>query len=215
MTDGISTEGWPVMRYHGKIVKWNDDKGFGFVVPKGGSQPVFVHVRAFLNRQKRPVVGAALNYEVGSDAQGRCCAVNVRYADERQATVELRISLVPVLLAVAFSALLAFLWSSGRVPTAVATLYVAASLVTFMAYALDKSAARSGQWRTQEKTLFLMGLAGGWPGAVFAQQLFRHKSSKRDFQAFFWLTVMVNCGALVWLLSPGATNVRSLLDGMI
>ena len=44
------------MRYQGKIIKWNDEKGFGFVVPKGGNQPVFVHVRAFSNRQRRPVV---------------------------------------------------------------------------------------------------------------------------------------------------------------
>jgi uncharacterized membrane protein YsdA (DUF1294 family) len=98
---------------------------------------------------------------------------------------------------------------------AVAILYLAASLVAFMAYALDKSAAKSGQWRTQESTLFLMGLVGGWPGAVLAQQLFRHKSSKRDFQTFFWLTVIVNSGALFWLLSPNGADVRLLLDGMI
>lgn len=203
------------MRYQGKIVKWNEEKGFGFVVPKGGSQPVFVHARAFSSRQRRPVADAVINYDLGSDVQGRCCAVNVRYADEKQAAIELRISVIPVLLAVAFSALLALLWSSGRIPMAVATLYPLASLVTFMAYALDKSAAKSGQWRTQESTLFLMGLAGGWPGAIFAQQLFRHKSSKRDFQTFFWLTVIVNCSALVWLVSPNGTNVRLLLDGMI
>ena len=203
------------MRYQGKIIKWNDEKGFGFVVPKGGSQPVFVHVRAFYNCQRRPVVDAAINYELGSDAQGRCCAVNVRYADEKQATVELRISVVPVLLAIVFSALLILLESSGRIPMAVAILYLAASLATFVAYALDKSAAKSGQWRTQESTLFLMGLAGGWPGAILAQQLFRHKSSKRAFQAFFWLTVIVNSGVLFWLLSPNGADMRLLLDGMI
>jgi uncharacterized membrane protein YsdA (DUF1294 family)/cold shock CspA family protein len=202
------------MRYQGKIIKWNDEKGFGFVVPKGGSQSVFVHVRAFSNRQRRPVVDATINYELESDAQGRCCAVNVRYADEKQATVELRISVVPLLLVIAFSTLLIFLESSGRIPMAVAILYLAASLVTFMAYALDKSAAKSGQWRTQESTLFLMGLAGGWPGAVLAQQLFRHKSSKRDFQTFFWLTVIVNSGAFFWLVSPNGTDMRLLLDGM-
>jgi uncharacterized membrane protein YsdA (DUF1294 family)/cold shock CspA family protein len=203
------------MRYQGKIIKWNDERGFGFIVPTGGSQPVFVHVRAFLNRQRRQVVGAVVNYELGSDAHGRCCAVNVRCADERQATFELRISVVPVLLAAAFSAWLAFLGSSGRMPMAVAILYLAASLVTFMVYALDKSAAKSGQWRTEESTLFLMGLAGGWPGAILAQQLFRHKSSKPDFQKLFWLTVIVNGVALVWLLSPNGVDVRLLLDVMI
>lgn len=203
------------MRYQGKIIKWNDEKGFGFVVPKGGNQPVFVHVRAFSNRQRRPVVDAAINYELGSDAQGRCCAVSVRYADEKQATVELRISVVPMLLAILFSALLAHLVGSGQIPMVVAVVYLAASLVTFMTYALDKGAAQSGQWRTKENTLHLMGIAGGWPGAIVAQQLFRHKSSKRKFQKKFWLTAMINAGALVWLLSPYGADMRLLLDGMI
>jgi uncharacterized membrane protein YsdA (DUF1294 family)/cold shock CspA family protein len=202
------------MRYSGKIIKWNDEKGFGFVVPKGGSQPVFVHARGFSNRQRRPLVGAGISYELGSDAQGRCCAANVRYADESQASIELRVSILPMLWALLFSALLAAMVWSGRIPMLVAMAYLAVSLMTFMAYALDKSAARSGLGRTPENTLFFFGLAGGWPGAIFAQQLFRHKSSKREFQTVFWLTVLLNCGALTWLISPYGADVRLLLSGM-
>ncbi len=203
------------MRYKGKIVKWNDEKGFGFVVPRGGSQQVFLHVRAFSNRQRRPLINAAVSYELGSDAQGRCCAVNVRYADEKQATIELRISVIPLVWAFLFSILLAIMVWAEHVPMVVAMGYLVVSLVTFMVYALDKNAAKSGQWRTQESTLFLMGLAGGWPGAIFAQQLFRHKSSKREFQTVFWLTVIFNCGVLIWFLSPYSADARLLLSGMI
>lgn len=203
------------MRYSGKIIKWNDEKGFGFVVPKGGNQPVFLHVRGFSNRQRRPLVGAMVSYELGSDAQGRCCAVGVRYADEKQATIELKISIVPMLWALLFSALLAVMVVFGNIPMVVAMAYLVISLMTFMAYVLDKSAAKLGQRRTAENTLFLYGLAGGWPGAIFAQQLFRHKSSKREFQTIFWLTVLFNCSALIWLLSPYGADVRLLLNGMI
>src|SRR5512139_1746982 len=115
------------MRYQGKVIKWNDEKGFGFVVPKGGNQPVFVHARAFSNRQRRPVADAAITYELGSDSQGRCCAVNVRYADEKQAMVELRISIVPMLLAISFAALLALLVAFGHAPMAVAVIYLVVS----------------------------------------------------------------------------------------
>ena len=203
------------MRYQGKIIKWNDDKGFGFVVPKAGSQSVFIHARAFSNRQRRPGVDAVITYELGSDAQGRCCAVDARYADERQATVELRLSVVPLLLTISFSALLTLLVGAGRLPLAVAVVYLVASLATFMAYALDKSAAQSGQWRTPERTLLWMGLIGGWLGAVVAQQLLGHKSTKREFQAFFWLTVIVNGGGLAWLLSPYGADTRSLLAAIV
>jgi uncharacterized membrane protein YsdA (DUF1294 family) len=120
-----------------------------------------------------------------------------------------------MLWALLFSALLVVMVWSGHIPMAVAMAYLVISLMTFMAYALDKSAAKSGQRRTPENMLFLYGLAGGWPGAIFAQQLFRHKSSKREFQTIFWLTVFFNCGALIWLISPYGADARQLLNEMI
>ena len=93
-------------------------------------------------------------------------------------------------------------------PLAGFALYIGASLVAFMAYALDKSAARSGQWRTQESTLHLLALIGGWPGALVAQNQLRHKSRKTAFQVIFWATVLLNFGALAWLLTTGSLRLR-------
>jgi uncharacterized membrane protein YsdA (DUF1294 family)/cold shock CspA family protein len=203
------------MRYQGKIVKWNEEKGFGFVVPKGGSQPVFVHIRAFANQRRRPMDKAVVSYELGSDAKGRCCATKVRYADEKQAANEIRISVFPMTWAVLFVALLVGAVLAKTMPVIVSLIYLGLSLATFLAYALDKSAAESGQWRTQESTLHIFGLAGGWPGAIFAQQLLRHKSKKREFQAVFWITVLINCGAIIWLSLPSGANVRLMLSKMV
>ena len=75
---------------------------------------------------------------------------------------------------------------------ALGALYACASLICFAAYALDKSAARAGRRRTPERTLLLLGLACGWPGAVLAQRWLRHKSAKRSFQLKFWFTVAMN-----------------------
>jgi uncharacterized membrane protein YsdA (DUF1294 family)/cold shock CspA family protein len=200
------------MRYQGTIVKWNEAKGFGFVMPKG-RQLVFVHVRNFPSRQPRPLENALVSYALGRDAKGRCCAVNVRHADEKSSTIELRISVLPMLLALSFVALLmGVVLLAAYVSLIIAILYLVLSLAAFLAYALDKSAAESGRRRTPESTLHFFGLAGGWPGALLAQQLLRHKSSKRAFQATFWLTVMLNGGALTWLASPYGTAVRALLS---
>lgn len=203
------------MRYQGKIVKWNEAKGFGFVMPRGGNQPVFVHVRGFSSRQRRPPENALVSYALGSDAKGRCCAVNVRYTDEKPSTIELKISVLPMLLALSFAALLMGVVLAGYVPPIISILYLVLSLAAFLAYALDKSAAETGRRRTPENTLHIFGLAGGWPGAILAQQLLRHKSSKREFQTTFWLTVMLNSGALTWLVSPYGTEVRALLTRMV
>lgn len=80
--------------------------------------------------------------------------------------------------------------------------YVLISLLTLIVYAVDKSAARQGRRRVRERTLHLLALAGGWPGALIAQRLLRHKSRKRPFRAVFWLTVVLNCAVCMWLLTP-------------
>jgi uncharacterized membrane protein YsdA (DUF1294 family) len=79
---------------------------------------------------------------------------------------------------------------------------MAASLLAFLAYALDKSAARRGAWRTSEGTLHMLAVVGGWPGALLAQQLLRHKSTKAEFRAVFWFTVVLNVTGFVVLCSP-------------
>jgi uncharacterized membrane protein YsdA (DUF1294 family)/cold shock CspA family protein len=70
------------------------------------------------------------------------------------------------------------------------------NLATFYAYWLDKHAARRGAWRTKESTLHTLSLVGGWPGAWWAQQLLRHKSSKQEFRQMYWATVMFNLAGL-------------------
>ena len=100
----------------------------------------------------------------------------------------------------------AVLW---RVPGVVAAVYLVASLVCFVAYALDKSAAAQGRWRISEATLLGLGLVGGWPGALVAQQVLRHKSSKAEFRAAFWGTVLLNVAAFVALHSPLGAALRA------
>jgi uncharacterized membrane protein YsdA (DUF1294 family) len=87
-------------------------------------------------------------------------------------------------------------------PVWVAALYLGASVVCFVAYAVDKSAARGGRWRVSERTLLLLGFVGGWPGAILAQQLLRHKTRKASFRAAFWTSTVVNVAAFVTLGPP-------------
>lgn len=84
---------------------------------------------------------------------------------------------------------------------AVALVYLVMSAIAYGTYALDKSAARAGRRRTPEKTLHLMALLGGWPGALVAQRRLRHKSSKPAFLVMFWLTVATNLALLAWGLA--------------
>lgn len=75
--------------------------------------------------------------------------------------------------------------------------YPLASLVSFVQYWQDKSSARRGRWRTPENALHLVELLGGWPGALVAQQCFRHKTRKLSYQLVVWLIVVAH--QLVWI----------------
>ncbi len=201
------------MRYQGKISNWKDDRGFGFITPNGGGNEVFVHIKSFANGQRRPVGNEIVTYELKTDAKGRAQAESVAFADERvRSTTSSARSNAPLVLAAAFLVFVAGSAFAGKLPFAVLALYLAASAVAFITYALDKSAARNDQWRIQESTLHFFALVGGWPGALAAQRLLRHKSKKQSFQIAFWAIVAVNCGALVWLFSSaGAEALHSIL----
>ena len=100
---------------------------------------------------------------------------------------------LPRLLAIpAFASFWLFVASRWQVSPMVIVMYIGLSLLTFFAYAVDKSAAINGRKRTPEKTLHLLSVAGGWLGALLAQQLLRHKCSKPSFVAVFWITVAAN-----------------------
>ncbi len=61
--------------------------------------------------------------------------------------------------------------------------YGLAGLVTFLAFAIDKSRAIHNRRRIPEKTLHLLELLGGWPGACLAIAFLRHKNRKLPFLA--------------------------------
>ncbi len=99
-----------------------------------------------------------------------------------------------------FACLYAAAASLRAVPHWAGAAYLLASGLCFALYARDKAAARADSWRISEHTLLLLGLACGWPGAVLAQRWLRHKSRKPAFQLRFWLTVLLNAGAFVFLI---------------
>ncbi len=87
----------------------------------------------------------------------------------------------------------------NQIPLVIFLVYIALSIITFLLYAYDKRAAVKGKWRTQESTLQLLSLAGGWPGALIGQQIFRHKTKKRSFRIVFWIVVFANICIFGWL----------------
>ena len=71
-----------------------------------------------------------------------------------------------IYLAVLFLGLLSIAFFLNNIPMNLLFAYLGLSVVTFLAYWFDKSKAQRGAWRTQESTLHMFSLLGGWPGAA-------------------------------------------------
>ena len=124
---------------------------------------------------------------------------------------------LPLRLALfALLCLLPLLGSLHRLGSALPlVLYAVASLLTFFLYWRDKHSALKDRWRTPETTLHLFELAGGWPGALLAQQVFRHKTRKLGYQLLFWLIVVLHQAFWIDLLFIGSGFTRERLDWLL
>ncbi len=188
------------MRYQGKISDWKDEHGFGFVTPNGGGQKAFVHIKSFTKRSTRPEDGHLVTYELAKDEKNRYYAKNIRLVGQPDSSIEHRkLSPAPTYFGVLFLALLLVLSIYKQIALNVFVFYMSISAITFFTYAIDKMAAKKSSHRTSEKTLHLLSVAGGWPGAIFAQKILRHKSKKESFQNTFWITVLFNTLAFALL----------------
>ena len=208
------------MRRQGKIAKWNDERGFGFISSFEEGDSVFFHISALPRSDRRPSVNEPVNYTLAFDSHGRPQANDVRFivgpsnASRMRQIARLGIA-VPVAFAVSFLIALAALAAAGWLEMSWLALYYGASIITYRCYARDKTAAQNAARRTPESTLHLLSLLGGWPGALIAQVLLRHKTRKPSFLVGYWLMVIVNCIALAVIVAKGVSPVKVVLGGAI
>lgn len=200
------------MNQKGLLTAWNDAKGFGFITPEGGGERVFAHISSYAGRG-RPVSNRKVTYSITKDAQGRPRAGRFQYAG----AAKVGASMAPGFWVAAAVVLLFFITLAGLLyqrymPVSILAAYGGVSLVSFVMYWIDKQAAQRAGQRIAENTLHLFELCCGWPGALVAQQAFRHKTRKGSYQFVFWLAVFFNLGALGWLLvAPEAMSLRQQL----
>jgi uncharacterized membrane protein YsdA (DUF1294 family)/cold shock CspA family protein len=167
------------MRFDGIITTWNDDRAFGFIESKQGGQEIFFHIKSFRQRAGRPQPGQAVSFEIELGPQGKKRAKNVepvraaRPIMKRRSSAPAQWGTATLFAIPAFLILCAVVFTIWKPSPLLAAAYLGMSAITFLAYALDKSAAQRQAQRTPESTLHVLSLLGGWPGALLAQQYLR------------------------------------------
>jgi uncharacterized membrane protein YsdA (DUF1294 family)/cold shock CspA family protein len=208
--------------YRGKLTKWKDDRGFGFIQPVDDSPEVFLHISALKDSSRRPIVGDTIYYHIarkdGKVYASYAFILGARLKQDSQSSLSNQKTTAQtqnsypslVLKVVALSILPAMGMAQFSLKTGnplVFIMYILMSLVSFSMYANDKSCAKQGKWRTPEQSLLLCDFFGGWLGGFFAQQKLRHKVSKQSYQVRFWLIVVMHYAFwLFWLIASNHSS---------
>lgn len=178
----------------GKITSWKQERGFGFITPERGNEQIFFHIKHVVEGRTQIAEHTPVYYTLSYDERQRPQAIQISVGQQRLLPLAIRIAAVACFFLVleALSLLVAL-------PFWPVVGYLLLSAVTFVMYAMDKSAAVAGQQRLPEVCLHGLELVGGWPGALIAQQYFRHKNRKTSYQTAFWIVVALNLCALIGL----------------
>lgn len=60
----------------GTLVRWIDDKGFGFIKPDNGNGDIFIHISALKGMSRSPVIGDVIHFQTSLDNNGKTRAIN-------------------------------------------------------------------------------------------------------------------------------------------
>lgn len=193
----------------GRIIDWKSDRGFGFVRSRDGGHDVFLHISDIRHAGYEPRLGDEVSFSLKRDARGRPRAAKAVIAGIPRTSPNW-VDVVALLIPAGF---LFNLFILGDFRPAL-FVYLGMSIVTIFAYAIDKQRAVTGAWRISEATLQLLGFLGGWPGAIPAQILFRHKTRKSSFQIGFWAIVAGHVGFWTWLSVTGLSTDELVENAM-
>lgn len=86
------------------------------------------------------------------------------------------------------------------------------SIVAFIAFVMDKDAARRNRRRTSERGLLTLVAVGGTLGAGLAMLLLHHKTSKRSFMTAFWVVFGLQLLGLM-IASALHTQIARIIGG--
>jgi len=164
----------------GVVVKYNEEKGYGFIRSSQFEEDLFVHISNVKNRDKL-ATGQNVEFNVEETPKG-LAATSVVAGQQSLApsltygSIALTLTLLIVLLLQQFPILLSYL--------------VAINSTTFLLYGYDKYLSQTDKLRIPEKLLHLLAILGGSPAGLIAQRFFKHKTLKISFQVLYWGIVL-------------------------
>ncbi|MFN7694859.1 MAG: DUF1294 domain-containing protein [Burkholderiales bacterium] len=193
----------------GRVSQWDAAKGLGFVQPDAGGERLLLRRADLTGRlsSRQPQVGEPVRYFAKLErGQRRATRVQTLQpsptASAPQVARQKPVSTSRLLVIPAYALVLGSIHLSWPLPRWLTVIHGGLSMALFIIYGLDKWAARKGNKRVAERTLHALALAGGWPGALLGQQVFRHKTAKPSFLRWTWAMVCLNMLLVLMICTP-------------
>lgn len=177
----------------GIVVKYNGQKGYGFIRAEGNDNDIFVHIKNVDNANEL-LIGQTVTFEITHTPKGPSATSVV--AGRKQTSAFVIFMTAAALIAFAalgylyFNQHTSFIWAY----------LIAINVTTILVYGYDKVVSGSTKVRVPENVLHLLAFIGGSPGGLIAQKFFRHKTIKGSFQRLYWGIVALQVMLVVVLV---------------
>jgi uncharacterized membrane protein YsdA (DUF1294 family)/cold shock CspA family protein len=179
----------------GIVIKFDPQKGYGFIRSQEAREDVFVHISDVQGRIPLRI-GQHVEFQVVRTAKGlRAVQVVPGAMQQSPIVVYGAIGIAAALVGLLVLSLLT------RIHVLLAW-FLSVSVVTFVLYRLDKHRAETSGLRVPEIVLHGLSLLGGSPGALAGQRIpSHHKTAKASFQVIFWLIFIGQIILVVFLFT--------------
>lgn len=195
----------PGQRIQGRLVSWDDERGFGFIEAEGLNAPVFMHVKFLRAKHQRPVAGDVIRFALGRGRDGGPAASDAEILGApppppRKVQRPSMLDVSRLLAAVAILVGATIAYAVNVAPLWFPAIYFVMTLGSGIAYWLDKMFAREHRQRVSENMLHFADSFFGIAGGLFAQHVFRHKTRKRSFRAVTRLIFIAHATLIAMVL---------------
>lgn len=176
----------------GIIVKYNKEKGYGFIRSDQTDKDIYFHISNIEN-DRNISRKQEVEFKLKNNKKGPF-AVSIIPGEKQIEPLRFFIGMIIIVLIVTMTILKIILSETSLF----SIYFIAVSLTTFFIYSYDKDASQSDKLRVPEKVMHGLEFALGAPAALVSQKLFRHKTIKKSYQSRFRTILLLQFILLIW-----------------
>ena len=79
------------MKFKGKLIRWNEERGFGFISSSSVKGDVFIHISELKHMSRRPQINDVIYFDITTEKKGKNKAINATIEGAQEVVQQKRI----------------------------------------------------------------------------------------------------------------------------